>query len=344
MTEQGRIIRLNPLQRKNLDLVGVSTSDFICWKCKSIAPTVDVEWSMASLQTKAERFGLLTELNQHHEDYKVERNNNTNGIIEKQVERMEKVLDDSPLPNSIFTRFKNTDPKPYPNITPMSDASLSRHSICGRRFELSMLLFNVNQCTCCGRIEPMHIDPLFPSNPIDVPFERTHFKNNFHAAYLCKCADICKGGQFYSFGRPSQKMWYEMAHKRKLPKESNALLCQACYSECAGKDNVDDLRVGRKFSDRNGFGPVNYISEKIAHEYSYDKNYAISRELQLLLLSFTCVEEAAIRTIVPLLSIVRLMHGSIKSKGNTSCVWQKSQLCLVLPNLPSECKYIVINC
>ena len=95
---------------------------------------------------------------------------------------------------------------------------------------------------------------------------------------------------------------------------------------------------------RNGFGPVKYVTESFAQQYSYDKNHAYCRKLQLLLLSFTCVEEAAIRTISPLISIVRLMHGSIKSKGNTSCVWQKSQLSLVLPNLPSECKYIIINC
>ena len=74
---------------------------------------------------------------------------------------MEKVLDGAPIPNNIVPRLKNTDPKPYPNITPMSDTSLTCHTIFGRRFELSMLLFNVNQCNCCGRIEPMHIDQYF---------------------------------------------------------------------------------------------------------------------------------------------------------------------------------------
>ena len=69
----------------------------------------------------------------------------------------------------------------------------------------------------------------------------------------------------------------------------------------------------------------------------------IAEELQHLLLSFTIVEEAAIRTVVPLISIVRLMHGSIKTKGNTSCVWQQSRLSAVLPNLPSDCSFIIIN-
>ena len=59
-----------------------------------------------------------------------------------------------------------------------------------------------------------------------------------------------------------------------------------------------------------------------------DINYLRSHELHHLLSSFTVIEEAAIRTVVPLLSIIRLMHGNIKTKGNTSCVWQKSKLCL----------------
>ena len=62
-----------------------------------------------------------------------------------------------------------------------------------------------------------------------------------------------------------------------------------------------------------------------------------------LLRSFTGAEEAAIRQITPLISIVRFPHGSLGSKGNTSCVWQQSKLNLILPNLPEECKFIVIR-
>ena len=81
----------------------------------------------------------------------------------------------------------------------------------------------------------------------------------------------------------------------------------------------------------------------MVEKYSNDPNYAIAQELQELLLSFTATEEAAIKTIVNLTSYVRLRHGSIQTKGNTSCVWRKSGLSLVLPNLPSECRYVIIN-
>lgn len=69
----------------------------------------------------------------------------------------------------------------------------------------------------------------------------------------------------------------------------------------------------------------------------------VARKLREILTTLTAVEEAAIRQIAPLLSIVRLSHGNIASKGNTSCVLQKSKLARVLPNLPEDCKFIVIE-
>ncbi|KAL7526201.1 hypothetical protein ACHAXR_003700, partial [Thalassiosira sp. AJA248-18] len=53
-------------------------------------------------------------------------------------------------------------------------------------------------------------------------------------------------------------------------------------------------------------------------------------------------EEAAIRRITALASIVKLAHGNIGTKGNISCVWQQSHLGTVLPNLPQDCRFIVI--
>ena len=67
------------------------------------------------------------------------------------------------------------------------------------------------------------------------------------------------------------------------------------------------------------------------------------RELHDLLMSFTGAEEATICQILQLLSIVHFSHGSLGSKGNTTCVWQQSKLNLILPNLPEECKFIVIR-
>ena len=66
-------------------------------------------------------------------------------------------------------------------------------------------------------------------------------------------------------------------------------------------------------------------------------------ELHGLMKSFTGVEEAAMCQISPLISIVCFPHGSLGSKGNTTCVWQQSKLNLILPNLPEECKFIIIR-
>ena len=52
----------------------------------------------------------------------------------------------------------------------------------------------------------------------------------------------------------------------------------------------------------------------------------------------TCIEEAAIRQITPLISIVKLAYGNIGSKGNTTCMWNESKLSTILPNLPSKCQ------
>jgi len=73
------------------------------------------------------------------------------------------------------------------------------------------------------------------------------------------------------------------------------------------------------------------------------ENVGLSRQLHELMSSLTAVEEAAIRQISPLISILRLTSGNIGSKGNTTCVWQHSKLTHILPNLPSQCNYIILR-
>ena len=101
-----------------------------------------------------------------------------------------------------------------------------------------------------------------------------------------------------------------------------------------------DLIYARTFSRRNGFGPVPVPPVFNENENANVKMY---RELHDLMNRLTGAEEAAIRQITPLISIVRFSHGSLGSKGNTTCVWQQSQLNLILPNLPEECKFIIIR-
>ena len=52
--------------------------------------------------------------------------------------------------------------------------------------------------------------------------------------------------------------------------------------------------------------------------------------------------KAAIHQITPLINIAQLKHGNIGNTGNITCVWQKSNLVKVFPNLPSQCIQILI--
>ena len=107
-------------------------------------------------------------------------------------------------------------------------------------------------------------------------------------------------------------------------------------------------QLGHKLCTRNGFGPVEYFhhknyKDKIPRNAIEDPNYKICHQLHCLITDITLAEEAAIRQITPLISIVRLTHGNCATKGNASCVWQESKLRTVLPNLPKECCYVLIR-
>ena len=77
-----------------------------------------------------------------------------------------------------------------------------------------------------------------------------------------------------------------------------------------------DISLLRIFSFRNRFGP----------SFSYDLNCSdpninIAIELKEISSTMTCIEEAAIRQITPLISIVKLAYGNIGPKGNTTYMW-----------------------
>ena len=103
-------------------------------------------------------------------------------------------------------------------------------------------------------------------------------------------------------------------------------------------NQLSDLLLSRIFSFRNRFGPS--FSYDIN---SIDPNVKIAIESKRNLSSMTCIEEAAIRQITPLISIVKLVFGNIGSKGNTTCMWNDSKLSNILPNLPSKCQYFVLS-
>jgi hypothetical protein len=101
-----------------------------------------------------------------------------------------------------------------------------------------------------------------------------------------------------------------------------------------------ELKLGFTFMGRNGMGPIPIIPPQTNMESDHITK---AHELRNLLSNFTAAEEVAVHQIAPTLSIVRLSQGSLASKGNTSCVWHKSRLTRILPNLPAECKFIVVK-
>ena len=131
---------------------------------------------------------------------------------------------------------------------------------------------------------------------------------------------------------------YSATHENAVIGEANASLCEQCHKDVKIES---DLEFARPLSRRNGFGPA--CIQYPVPSPEEDPNIRYGRELFHLLSNCTAAEEAAIRQIIPMISITRLAMGNIASKGNTTCIWQESKLNMVLPNLPSECKIIVIH-
>jgi len=70
----------------------------------------------------------------------------------------------------------------------------------------------------------------------------------------------------------------------------------------------------------------------------------LQKELHWVLGELTMGEEAAIRRVSPLVSLVRLKHGNVGSKGTVTCMSQcTTGLVNILPRLPKECKTIVFR-
>ena len=79
--------------------------------------------------------------------------------------------------------------------------------------------------------------------------------------------------------------------------------------------------MGYTFSQRNGMGPIPIYPQCRPNKPSQISDAC---RLKFLINDTNLVEEAAIRQIAPMMSLVGLKQGNIASIGNTSCVYQKS--------------------
>ena len=239
-------------------------------------------------------------------------------------------------------------------------------------------MWDVQQCACCGRVQPGNVDPTLPSKGPGVPFERQHLVNKYHKGWRCTCSDpLCSGEQFYC--RTNMKQYYEKTHGASVESHdlaSEVVLCKHCFYEVEPMENKLgryfllhlpsllfflqlaissswcsllvfselNLKTGYKFSLKNGFGPIPKTHTLLNLRPDACQYTQMSHMLHHLLSSLTPVEEAAIRRVCPLLSVVKLSYGNLGSKGNVSCVFQDSKLGTILPNLPTKYKFIVVMC
>ena len=299
---------------------------FLCLecRCKKVIPDPKpwIELNANQMDVKLERFGI--------DPFSIDRRKAI-----RNMNQLKKCLQETNA-EELYNKVIDSHPQAYPCPAKIDSEKVRQHTLCGRRFEVSQLLYSVERCSCCGKTKPYHHDPLVISSS-GKKHKQTYFKEKFHPAFQCNCPLYCKGEQFYAVKKSTERNKYSVTHNGRAILESNAKLCDACYKDI---ESDTDLDFARPFSKRNGFGPSLQYPAPSPDE---DANIQLGRELYSLLSNCTAAEEAAIRQIIPMLSITRLAMGNISSKGNTTCIWQDSKLSRVLPNLPSECKIIVIR-
>jgi hypothetical protein len=75
----------------------------------------------------------------------LDRNSNSARDEEKKVQIL--LCDmETCMPPERLSQFKNTHPLPYPSAVKMNEKAINNHVICGRRFEISMMLYDVCKC------------------------------------------------------------------------------------------------------------------------------------------------------------------------------------------------------
>jgi len=207
-------------------------SSYSCMFCEESSVPASVHWTdLRSLETKLARYGI-----EYSHDHNIQHSRR------REILKMQEVLKSKcDISRDILDAFQNNDPRPYPTAMAMSQVSKSRHVLSGRRFEISMLMYDVKQCSCCGRTQPGHVDPYFPK---DVPFDWKHLMNKTHSAWHCTCDGFCKGSQFYGAKKRTEINLFQTKHGGETPwdflgvdkNEPNAILCDACYYEIESKD------------------------------------------------------------------------------------------------------------
>mmetsp|Transcript_2312 Transcript_2312/g.3704 ORF Transcript_2312/g.3704 Transcript_2312/m.3704 type:complete len:338 (-) Transcript_2312:500-1513(-) len=181
----------------NLELL---SQQHVCMECKcklSVGDAEDTPFaSLSSDATDSEavseklcRFGLAHDLFMARN---LEEEQAAMQVGRKKMDKLWKALQEcnSCLPAALANDgndILDSKPRAYPCPVGISDESVNKHVQYGRRAELSMLLYSVRQCGCCGSVQPYHSDPDFPSS---APLYRMHLINQTHKAWHCTCAKV----------------------------------------------------------------------------------------------------------------------------------------------------------
>jgi len=228
--KQYHALCISLIQGKQIN--NIDEDNFLCISCESRKNNTFLPFTALGpmqIEDKLSRFGL--ELPSTEREIRK---------AKRSLMKLKHTLENVCYP-SHFHYILDSSPKFFPTASGMKESAKKKHAIYGRRFEISLLMYEVDKCTCCGRVQPGHIDPDFPNN---TPFERQHLMNVYHEAWHCNCNGFCKGSQFYATKKKSEISLFKTKHNGKTPWEflslnknhPNAVLCDYCYREINYKD------------------------------------------------------------------------------------------------------------
>ena len=118
-------------------------------------------------------------------------------------------------PQDLYNNIINNSPKPYPTSTRITKLNSQKHTLYGRRFDTSMLCYDVSNCDCCGKICINHDDNLLQKEKDIINI--SHLSRKIHKVSKCCCSNICSGQQFYCPQKSSQMNFYKLHHESKDP-------------------------------------------------------------------------------------------------------------------------------
>ena len=155
------------------------------WQKNNVQSINPSEWCYVNLFQICFRFGINTMLS--------DLVRSTNWIFNNIITPLEYIL-----PSEMVQDIINNPPIPYLIPVSMDINPILPHVFHGRRLKIPILLFDVNNCNWCGRVNPCHKEPVTGNAYKHDPIQRFRISNKRFQYWKFTCDTICKGGWFYS--------------------------------------------------------------------------------------------------------------------------------------------------